>query len=248
MTAAADSSGKAYTWGCGGSKRLGHGSSNNEMVPRVLQPLASVFVTRVTCGHMHVAVVTSVGSIFTWGDGEFGKLGHGDFTCTAHSPACPPLPYALHTPGNVESVSVPTFCRLMRDIACDVACGKDHTLALTSTGGLLAWGCNKDGRLGLGHTQTLYEPNRSRLPRAHVSYAISQCLRSVPLQGMAASCVSAGWDHSSAVIDGRAYTWGRGVKGQLGDGEGQSKKQVMTQFFKPKEPNDCAAIPGACVG
>jgi alpha-tubulin suppressor-like RCC1 family protein len=77
MTAAADVSGKVYTWGFGGSKKLGHGSANNELVPRVLQALASVFVTRVTCGHFHVAAVSSVGSIFTWGDGEFGKLGHG---------------------------------------------------------------------------------------------------------------------------------------------------------------------------
>ena len=77
VTAAADASGKVHTWGFGGSRKLGHGSCNNEMVPRVLQALASVFVTRVTCGHFHVAAVTSVGSIFTWGDGEFGKLGHG---------------------------------------------------------------------------------------------------------------------------------------------------------------------------
>jgi alpha-tubulin suppressor-like RCC1 family protein len=77
MTAAADASGKAYTWGCGVSKRLGHDSSSNELVPRVVQALAGVLVTRVTCGHMHAAVVTSVGSVFTWGDGEFGKLGHG---------------------------------------------------------------------------------------------------------------------------------------------------------------------------
>jgi alpha-tubulin suppressor-like RCC1 family protein len=82
MTAAADTSGKVYTWGCGGSKRLGHSSFVNELVPRVVQALASVFVTRVSCAHMHAAAVTSVGSVFTWGDGEFGKLGHGD---DAHS-------------------------------------------------------------------------------------------------------------------------------------------------------------------
>ncbi len=77
ITAAADTSGKVYTWGCGGSKRLGHNSNGNELVPRVTQALAGVFVTRVTCGHLHAAAVTSVGSVFTWGDGEFGKLGHG---------------------------------------------------------------------------------------------------------------------------------------------------------------------------
>jgi len=60
-----------------------------------------------------------------------------------------------------------------------------------------------------------------------LSVACALHLCSIPLQGLAATCVSAGWDHSAAVIGGRACTWGRGVKGQLGDGEGQSKKQVM---------------------
>jgi alpha-tubulin suppressor-like RCC1 family protein len=51
----------------------------------------------------------------------------------------------------------------MREKTVDVACGRDHTLALTLTGSLFAWGSNKDGRLGVGHTQTLYEPDRLSL-------------------------------------------------------------------------------------
>ena len=77
-------------------------------------------------------------------------------------------------PGNTDSVAVPTFCRAMRDAAADVACGKDHTLALTCTGGLFAWGSNKDGRLGLGHTQTLYEPSRFVPSLAYISRASTQ--------------------------------------------------------------------------
>lgn len=46
------------------------------------------------------------------------------------------------------------------------------------------------------------------------------------MQGLVATCVAAGWDHSGAVIDGSVYTWGRGVKGQLGDGEDKSRKQA----------------------
>lgn len=154
MSCATDSSGKMYTWGFGGSKRLGHGSCSNELVPRVLQALASVHVTRVTCGHLHVAAVTSIGSVFTWGDGDFGKLGHGNTLSNLQAAA-----HSCRRPGNVDSVSIPTFCRNLREAIVDVACGRDHTLALSSTGILFAWGSNKDGRLGVGHTQTLYEPN-----------------------------------------------------------------------------------------
>ena len=36
--------------------------------------------------------------------------------------------------------------------------GSEHTLALTSTGDVWAWGSNGDGQLGLGHTFAVREP------------------------------------------------------------------------------------------
>lgn len=36
----------------------------------------------------------------------------------------------------------------------DIAVGVDHTLALTSSGDMWAWGNNSDGQLGLGHTSS----------------------------------------------------------------------------------------------
>ena len=55
-------------------------------------------------------------------------------------------------------------------------------------------------------------------------------MRSVLMEGLVASCVAAGWDHSAAVIGSRVYTWGRGTMGQLGDGECQSRKQALDPF------------------
>jgi hypothetical protein len=62
-----------------------------------------------------------------------------------------------------------------------------------------------------------------KFPYRNCAYCL---MPSIPLHGLVATCVSAGWDHSGAVVDGRVYTWGRGVKGQLGDGLRQSKKMV----------------------
>ena len=40
----------------------------------------------------------------------------------------------------------------------DIAVGSEHTLALTSTGEVWAWGSNGDGQLGLGHSTFVREP------------------------------------------------------------------------------------------
>jgi alpha-tubulin suppressor-like RCC1 family protein len=42
-------------------------------------------VSQVSCGPYHAAAIGSDGRLFTWGDGLFGKLGHGDH-CSAFSP------------------------------------------------------------------------------------------------------------------------------------------------------------------
>ena len=37
-------------------------------------------VTQVACGFRHTACVTDDGSLYTWGAGRNGQLGHKDFT------------------------------------------------------------------------------------------------------------------------------------------------------------------------
>lgn len=75
----------------------------------------------IACSSTHVAVATSTGHVFTWGDASDGRLGRrlvglADATHTG-------------TPGRVE----------LRD-AWAVACAPDHTLATTGDGALFAWG------------------------------------------------------------------------------------------------------------
>lgn len=48
-------------------------------------PLLLHRVCQVSCGPYHAAAVGIDGRLFTWGDGLFGKLGHGDHS-SAHSP------------------------------------------------------------------------------------------------------------------------------------------------------------------
>lgn len=72
-------------------------------------------VTQVACGSTYCAAVTSYGELYTWGRGNYGRLGHG----------------------NCDDVSVPTVVAALKshrivDAAC--GCGEGQTIAVTDTG------------------------------------------------------------------------------------------------------------------
>jgi alpha-tubulin suppressor-like RCC1 family protein len=85
-----------------------------------------------------------------------------------------------------------------------VSVGGEHSVAVLDDGDVVAWGDNEDFQLGDGGTQA-----QSALP-----VAVSG------LGGGQAHTVSAGGDHSLALLDdGRVMAWGEDEDGQLGDGE-----------------------------
>lgn len=77
--------GEVYTWGKGDGGRLGHGDELRRDVPTVLASLTHFRIMHVSAGPSSSACVSETGVLFTWGAGDFGKLGHGD-TVTVLSP------------------------------------------------------------------------------------------------------------------------------------------------------------------
>lgn len=73
---AVDASQMIYSWGCGANGRLGNGSEKDQFQPKIIDSLSSSKIAVISAGDTYSACVTSEGSLFTWGHGEFGRLGH----------------------------------------------------------------------------------------------------------------------------------------------------------------------------
>ena len=56
---------------------LGHGDNRDVATPKIVEALLGEDIVGLSAGDKHVAVVTSDGEVFTWGDGESGCLGLG---------------------------------------------------------------------------------------------------------------------------------------------------------------------------
>ena len=47
--------------------------------PTLIAGLAGKQVVQIACGSTHSAAVTSEGELYTWGRGNYGRLGHGKY-------------------------------------------------------------------------------------------------------------------------------------------------------------------------
>ncbi|CAI0402035.1 unnamed protein product [Linum tenue] len=197
-TCAVTLSGDLYTWGDGTHNYglLGHGSEVSHWVPkRVSSNIEATYVSSVSCGPWHTAAVTSSGQLFTFGDGTFGTLGHGDRISTS-------------VPREVESL------RGMR--VKKVACGLWHTAVVAeevitdplsgevsagpSSGKLFTWGNGDEGCLGHG------DENPRLVPEQVVTLVDENICQ-----------VACGHNLTVVLtILGQVYTMGSSTYGQLG--------------------------------
>lgn len=55
--------------------KLGHGNNTTQKVPKLISGLNDKVIKQVSCGNRHSAAVTSDNQLYTWGEGEYGRLG-----------------------------------------------------------------------------------------------------------------------------------------------------------------------------
>ncbi|XP_026014922.1 retinitis pigmentosa GTPase regulator b isoform X6 [Astatotilapia calliptera] len=122
--------GALYTFGERDSGKLGLGTHQlpGHRVPQLVKSIKEP-VTQVACGGGHT-VALAEGSVYTFGLGQFGQLGHGTFI------------FESRVPRLVE--------HFKKGRACQVACGENHTAVITEDGLLYTFGDGRHGKLGLG--------------------------------------------------------------------------------------------------
>jgi alpha-tubulin suppressor-like RCC1 family protein len=78
---AVDSDNKLYCWGSGINGALGFGDTVDVTKPKLLKINTGEFehrVWKVACGKNHSMCLTIKRQVFSWGQGQYGKLGHGN--------------------------------------------------------------------------------------------------------------------------------------------------------------------------
>uniref|UniRef100_A0ACD5YSG1 Uncharacterized protein n=1 Tax=Avena sativa TaxID=4498 RepID=A0ACD5YSG1_AVESA len=217
----------------------------SQWFPRKLyDPLDGISVLKISCGQWHTAIISSSGQLFTYGDGTFGVLGHGDTKSVAR-------------PKEVESL------KGLRAKA--VACGPWHTAAIVEilgtvksndpSGKLFTWGDADRGKLGHADNKLKLVPTCVK-PLIDVDFAQVSCTKTLtvaltisgvvfiigskqhvqlgkhqsddtsicsvegPLKTEFVREISSGSSHVAVLTtNGKVYTWGKGTDGQLGLGD-----------------------------
>ena len=120
---------RGRSWGYGSYGRLGHSDQQAQWQPKKVEAFAGRRVVTVSAGDLHSLAITADGSIWSWGGGRFGRLGHGDYQNRL-------LPKKIEAFAGRRVVAV--------------SAGSDNSLAITADGAVWSWGQGESGCLGHG--------------------------------------------------------------------------------------------------
>ncbi|XP_011697417.1 PREDICTED: X-linked retinitis pigmentosa GTPase regulator [Wasmannia auropunctata] len=175
--------GRLFVFGSNDWGQLGLGHKNHISKPSCVKILKPERVTHVACGRAHTLICTGAQKIFACGSNQEGQLGREN-SVIGDSSSSPILVYD---------------CGLAGPRVVQLAAGSHHSMALTSDGGVVVWGSNLEGQLGL--------PGISGLVKKPTKVPIPEPVKEI----------SAGYYHSVFLTEsGLVYVCGESESGKLG--------------------------------
>ncbi|XVF71022.1 hypothetical protein PTKIN_Ptkin12aG0001300 [Pterospermum kingtungense] len=265
QTCALTQSGELYAWGGDfhGTDLVNEVKNSSQWLPhKISGPLHGINVLTVSCGEWHTAIVSTAGQLFTYGDGTFGVLGHG----------------------NTQSLLEPKAVESLKGLwVKSVSCGPWHTAAIveimtdrnklnTNGGKLFTWGDGDKGKLGHADGQRKLLPTcvvqlvdfdfgqvscgrmlTAVLTSSGKVYTMGSVIygqlgnpqakdKSITivegkLKQEFVREISSGSYHVAVLTSGgNVYTWGRGTNGQLGLGDTEDRNTpTLVEFLRDRQ-------------
>ena len=212
--------GTLYSWGRNSYGQLGLADTSDRSTPQQTQNGACPSSTppyytqgwMLTGGGSHTVALDYFGKVYSWGRNNRGQLGHSGTTNVN-------VPQTVVSGGSqLQNVS-------------DLAAGDEFSLALTTSGNVLAWGDDLRGQLGYNPAEGIFTspPAYVGAPQTVVRLSGSGALSNIV-------GIAAGSRHALAIdIAGNVFGWGDNTYNQLGAAFAE------TYSRKPIKVNDTVA-------
>ncbi|ETN22759.1 hypothetical protein PPTG_02593 [Phytophthora nicotianae INRA-310] len=194
--------GRAYAWGKNNQGQCGHGHTNDQWTIQEIENFEDggeeESVAYAAGGWEHTLFCTASGRVYSCGCGYKDSRRAGIPPVLGH--------------GDCDRRLRPTLIQTLddaREEIVKVACGWDHSLAVSASGKVYTWGSGTNGKLGHGDEESFDIPTLVRsMESKHVKDAKAGCEHTVFL-----------------TYDQELWTCGQGDSGRLGHGDSQTRKR-----------------------
>jgi alpha-tubulin suppressor-like RCC1 family protein len=233
--------GNLFTWGSGGSGRLGNNDITNRSTPVTTFSGGNNW-KQVSGGYTHTAAIKTDGTLWIWGGANYGQLGNASTTDrstpvttfaggtnwkqvssgSAHIAAIKTdgtlWTWGRGTTGRLGNNSITNVSTPVTTFAGgtnwkQVICGSNHTAAIKTDGTLWTWGRGSEGQLG------------------NASITDTSTPVTTFNGGTNWKQVGGGNFHTAAIkTDGTLWTWGGANYGHLGNAQLTNRSTPVTTF------------------